>query len=199
MHVLRAVWIAAAMGAVVLTACRTPQARVYPSLVATPELAATSPADIAVMPVVDATPDHVAGHILEPLRDEVARALVSRLYTPLANDKVDAALRKKAAASAADASAPSSTGAGFGEDATLSIRITRWDQSALMARAWASFTVDVALVSSTTGATLWSGSVRGDVKAGGEGPAPLDRASRERSAAAEVARALIGRLPKRRP
>ena len=79
------------------------------------------------------------------------------------------------------------------------MRLTHWDASSLMASGRVRFAADVRLVAPDAEAPLWSGSLRGEVKAGGEGPAPRDRANRARAAADGFAKELILLLPLRHP
>lgn len=182
-----------------LAACQAPEPKVFSSLQAETDLYSLSPVDVAVLPVEDATPEQGAGHVLEGLRYEIAKALVSRKYTPLDNGKVDEALQEAGASglSVVDAAWLRTLGGRFGEDATLAVRITRWDQSALMAYATVEFAIDVSMMAPGHADPLWSGELNGRVKSGGTGPAPLKRPERERAAASEVAAELIRLLPMR--
>lgn len=191
------------LAAAALAACQTPATKITAdSLDVSTDLYAVNPSDIAVLPVEDATPDQAASAVVDQIRSEISQALVHRLYAPLSSKKVDEAL----AEAGADKSTVSVTDAGWlksiagkcGEDATLSVRITEWDRSSLMSNGRVRFTADVSMMSEKSPNPLWSGLFKGEVKAGGSGPAPMDRAARENSAASELAEALIKRLPRRR-
>ena len=200
MRILRTVLWA---GGLALAACQSPPPVVYDSFQASTDLYRVSPADVAVMPIEDATADHAAGQVLESIRAEIAADLVQRMYTPLAVAKVDEVLRLQPGAapssSVVDASWLQSVAGKFGEDAVLAVRITLWDETSLMMNGHVHFSADVSLSSPKSPNPLWSGAIKGDVKAGGRGPAPRDRAGRQQSAAAEFARELVRRLPSRRP
>ncbi len=185
----------------VAAACQTPAGGVFSSLETSSELLSTNPADIAVLPVEDATADGSARVVTDALREEIARALVQRYYAPLAPAMVDDVLAGELAAPAAvsvlDASWLESVGGRFGEDAVLAVRITRWDASSLMATGVVRFAAELTMKAPAQPEALWSGGVHGEVKAGGSGPAPRDRTGRLRAAATEVAGELIRRLPRR--
>ena len=183
--------------------CMNPQpADVQSSLSASPELYATNPTNIAVLPVEDASPDRRANPHLAHIRDELARALVRQSYSPFSARAVDGPLANEAIALNKDGGVTNASllqrlAGKFGEDAVLGVKIDSWDESSLMADNKVRFSSDVALLDSKGKRMLWSGHVNGEVKAGGFGPAPLDRDEKSRSAAAEFAWALIQRLPSR--
>ncbi|MEM7201293.1 MAG: hypothetical protein AAF628_13560 [Planctomycetota bacterium] len=185
-----------------LAACETQRPSVYSSLESSTELFALHPADIAILPVEDATPDGNAKEVLDSVRAAIAEALVQRMYTPLSPAKIDEVLAdaevRSPTTSVLDAAWLGSIEGRFGEDGTLAVRITQWDTSSLMATGRVRFAADISLVSPTADAPLWSGVLKGAVKAGGLGPAPRDRTGRARSAAAEFAGELVRLLPKRR-
>jgi hypothetical protein len=189
--------------ALALGACQTPPPTVYPTLEASPDLFRVNPVDIAVLPVQDATPDGSAAGVIDDIREQIRRSLVDRYYTPLASAKVDEVMKHHAplgpGVSVIDAGWLRSLGGAFGEDASFAVRLHEWDDSTLMSTGWIRFAADVALASSQSETALWSGSFRGEVKAGGQGPTPRDRAQREASAAEQFARELVDRLPRRRP
>jgi hypothetical protein len=202
MKLLKAVLIAGFSS--LAAGCYATPAKVYPSLEVSPGLYAVNPVDIAVLPIEDATPYSAAAEVLEPFRTEVQKALIQRGYTPLATEKVDDVLRAEAGSTArpsvVDATWLGSIGGKFGEDAALGIRVTTWDASSLMANGRVRFAADVALVSNKRPEPLWSGSIRGEVKAGGDGPAPGGRRNRVDSVAAEMAEHIVlQQLPPRRP
>jgi hypothetical protein len=185
----------------VLGGCQSEPARIQPALHASPRLLAASPADIAVLPVEDATPDRRAEPVLVTMREANNQELVERRYSPLAAGRVDAALGTGGSnrrGGVIDAAWLGSLAGKAQEDALLGIRVTRWDTSSLMANARVRFAADVTMIDSKTKETLWSGNVDGDVKAGGDGAAPLDPAERARDAARRFGHELIQLLPRRR-
>ena len=183
--------------------CQTPPAELRDSLLASTDLHRVSPIDIAVLPVEDATADRSANHVLDSIRAEIARSLVSKMYTPLAFGPIDRVMQTEPGAtptvSVVDAEWQRRIGGRFGEDASLAVRVTLWDQSSLMSSGRVRMSADVSLVGKDNPNPLWFGALQGEVKAGGNGPAPRDRASREQAAGAEFARELVRRLPRRRP
>jgi len=183
-----------------LTACQSrPPVELSPSLVASPDLSSRSPVNVAVLPVEDATPGQVLEPYLGQLRDDIAFALGRRLYSPLAISMVDAKIspQQVGAGSTVDAAFVKGFAGECEEDAILGVRMTRWDERSIMDDGRVSFAAEV-LMLATDGARLWSGRVDGSVKAGGDGPAPLARQARSRSAISVFAQALIEQLPKRR-
>lgn len=186
---------------VALCACvQRPPADVQSSVIAAPDLYTVNPADIAVMPVEDATPDRRVTPHLDLIRQEVAKSLVGRLYSPLTARAVDAQLATDPLrGTVTDATLLGKVAGRFGEDAVLGLRITQWDESKIMATNRIQFSADVTMVDAKGKRTLWSGNFTGDVKAGGSGPAPLDRDEKVRSAAIGFAQELISRLPSRKP
>jgi hypothetical protein len=156
------------------------------------------PADIAVLPVQDATPGGVLQGQLDALRAEVAAALAKQMYSPLSNSMVDARVGRDVQGSPVDASHVGSLAGRCEEDALLGIKVTRWDERSLMQDGRVDFTTEVLLLDAKGRQTLWAGRLDGTVKAGGDGPAPLGRQARTRSALEVFARALIGELPARR-
>lgn len=184
------------------TACQNTPPRIYGEIETSPDMFAVNPADIAVLPIEDATPRGVARDACGPIRHQIAEALVGRLYSPLSTSRIDEILGDQESARNAtvvDASWLASIGGHFGEDATLAVRLTDWDASSLMSTGWVHFEADVSLVSPQRPQRLWGGSFSGSIKAGGEGPGPLGRQNREASVAHEFARHLVSFLPRRRP
>ena len=159
--------------------------------------------DIAVLPIEDASPYSAASEVRDSLRDALTVAMIERGYTPLATPKIDQVLRQEGAIepeiSVVDASWLKSLGGKFGEDATLGVRITAWDASSLMSTGWVRFGADVAMVSPEQEAPLWSGNIKGEIKAGGDGPAPTGRHRRLLSVSKELAGHMMRLLPKRMP
>lgn len=186
-----------------LPACQSISPHVTSTLVSTPELLNRKPSDVAILPVEDATPDGRLRPWRATLREALALGLVSRLYSPLSPDKVDAVFQSEGATprngTAVDAGYLSGLAGKFGEDALLAVRFTRWDESSLMSNARLRFACDVTMVHAQSGRTLWSGGLEGEVKSGGYGPAPLSPEARAEDAARQVALEIVGRLPKRQP
>lgn len=186
-----------------LAACiNTPASDVQSSLNAAPELYSSHPTNVAILPVEDATPDRRATPHLDQMRSAVARSLVRQLYSPLGPRAVDAPLATEASAqqkpmSVTNAATLQRVAGKFNEDAILGVRVDSWDESSLMADNKVRFSADVALIDSKTKKMLWSGHLNGMVKAGGFGPAPLDRDEKARSAVEEFGWALVQRLPSR--
>lgn len=188
----------------VLTGCRTVEpVTVYPSFTVSPALASQAPAEVAVLPVEDGTEDGAAERHLVFMRQELMRQLVERLYTPLSTQAVDAALRRNDRALAAPASAsildPTWLTKVVGlaaEDATLAVRVDRWDESKLLVNRRTYFQFQAALVGKG-GQQLWYGTLSGEVKAGGAGAAPRDRDYMARSCGQIAIRELLLRLPRR--
>lgn len=191
---------------VVLGACRsTMPSDLRRALVVSPSLAAQQPADIAVLPIQDGTP----GRVLEPhyqvLRKQIAAALAKQLYSPLAPRHVDERLGGGAASAGAgrievaavDASFVKGIAGRCDEDAVLGVRVTRWDEASIMENARVHVSAEVLMVG-REGAVLWSGTVQGWVKSGGDGPAPIARQARTVSALQVFADSLIAELPQRR-
>lgn len=189
--------------AVLLAGCMNPQpADVQSSLNVAPELYSANPTNVAVLPVEDASPDRRAVPHLERIRTELARALVRQLYSPFSARAVDGPLANEAVAIGKDGGVTNASflqrlAGKFGEDAMLGVKVDSWDESSLMADNKVRFSADVAMLDSKTKRMLWSGHLNGVVKAGGFGPAPLDRDEKAKSAAAEFAWQVIQRLPSR--
>ncbi len=185
-----------------LAACQTtPPVTLHSSLRVRPELDELKPADIAILPIEDATSSKVVTSHLDAMRAHLAAALIQRHYSPLSQNLIDLRLRETGAgngSSPVDAAHQRSVAGRFGEDALLGITITTWDESALMTDATVAFTVRVSLLHSATSQVLWSGIIDGIVRAGGEGVAPLRRADRASSAVKVFIDALVGELPERR-
>jgi hypothetical protein len=192
----------AVLAALALAACQSVSSHIASTLVASTELAKSNPSDVAVLPVEDATFDGRVRPWRDVIRAALARGLVTRLYSPLALDKVDAVIERQGlrpgSATAIDASYLRGVAGKFGEEALLAVRFTRWDESSLMANARLRFACDLTMVDARSGSVLWSGGIEGEVKAGGYGPAPLGPEERARDAAQQVAVEVIDRLPKRR-
>jgi len=193
-----------AIPAVLLVGCTTTPAKIDATLQASPDLLRVNPSDIAVLPVEDASTQRIDETVLQRMREELAKALVHRMYTPIAPAKVDevlaAAGHRPPSVSVMEASWLASLEGRFGEDATLAVRITKWDDSSLMATSRVRFASDVTLISPGAPATpLWSGTYSGEVKAGGAGPSPRGRTARLGGVAEQFSIELIRLLPMRRP
>lgn len=183
------------------TACQTPPPVVVNgAFTPTPAFATRSPANVAVLPVEDGTQNGGAGRHLVFMRQEVMRQIVDRLYAPLTPNAVDEALRsaqKPAPGESVLAPANMQKMAGHAhEDAIFAVRVDRWDEGRIATDNKVSFQFQAALVGSD-GVPLWSGTLQGEVKAGGAGPAPLDRDGKARSCATLAIHELLQRLPKR--
>ena len=185
-----------------LAACQTmPPATLHSSLRVWPELDELKPADIAILPVEDATPSKVVTPHLDAMRAHLAAALIERHYSPLSQNLIDLRLRETGAqigSSPVDAAHQRSVAGRFGEDALLGVTLLNWDESALMNNATVTFTARVSMLHSATEKVLWSGTIDGIVRSGGDGVAPQRRADRASSAVQVFADALIGELPQRR-
>lgn len=186
-----------------LAACQVrPPVETTSSLRVAPDLELLRPSDIAVLPIEDATRGATFEQWSDVLRQSVARSLVQRYYSPLANTMVDRALVARASSSRGspvDASYVNGLSGVFEEDAILGVRVLEWDDRKIMQDQRARFAVDVMLVARDGNRVLWSGRLDGEVKAGGDGPAPLGRSARTRSAVELMAQVVIGELPARRP
>ena len=178
-----------------------PPAAVNSSLQASDGLQAANPSNVAVVPVEDATRGGNAREVLETFRQEVYAALVQRRYTPLSSRVVDPVVREHGAAVAnASMTRPevlARVAGRLNEDAVLAVRITAWDESRVMASARVRFAVEATMISASTKAVLWGGTLDGEVKAGREGAAPRYRDERVIDVTKQIARALISQLPER--
>ncbi len=185
-----------------LAACKsTPPLASTPSFVTYPALATRNPADIAVLPVEDGTSTLDASRHLEFMRQVLQRRLPARLYSPIASHVVDAALQNAAPGPGETLMTPAYLKRVSGkatEDAVLAVHVDRWDESRLLSEMKVGFQFQAALMSSD-GELLWSGSLSGDVKAGGLGPAPRDRDAMARSCAELALHDLLNQLHSRRP
>lgn len=189
------------------TGCKTVEPMsINPSFTTATALLTRSPAEVAVMPVEDASPGGAATRHLVFLRQELMRQLVDRKYTPLTASTVDAAMRGNA-----DVAAARSTGGSIlepavfqklaghsSEDAMMIFRVDQWDESSLMVTKRVNFRCQAALVGND-GQQLWFGTLSGEIKAGGVGAAPLDRDSMARSCGEMMIREVLLRLPEHQP
>jgi hypothetical protein len=184
-----------------LVGCQAPPPVVVNStFVATPEFATRSPKDVAVLPVEDGTKDGAAQRHLVFLRQEVMRLLVDRRFAPLRAEVVDAGLQGVARGAAGESLLVPATlqrlAGHSSEDAVFALRIDRWDESLLVSERKVWFQFQAALVGSD-GVQLWSGTIQGEVKAGGAGAAPRDRDGMARSCGELAIREMLQRLPLR--
>ena len=194
-----------AVGAFLLvTACQTaPPVTVDAKFTAAPALSAPDDrktAVVAVLPVEDGTPNAGAARLLTMMRQEMERQLIDRLYSPLTSQTVDAALRgagKPAPTESLLAPANLQKMAGHAhEDAVFALRIVRWDETRIATTSRVQFQFQAAMVG-RDGVPLWNGTIQGEVKAGGAGPAPLDNEGKARSCASLAITEMLQRLPRR--
>jgi hypothetical protein len=189
------------VGALALAGCQAPSpSSVTASLAPTPAFNTRSPAEVAVLPVEDGTPDGAAQRHLTLLRQEVMRQMVDRLFAPLTAGSVDAALKSAPPVAPGESMLVPATlqklAGHAGEQATFALRIDQWDERLLQVDRKLRFQFQAALVGSD-GVLLWGGTLQGEVKAGGVGPAPLDREGMARSCIEIAVRELLQRLPRR--
>jgi hypothetical protein len=184
-----------------LAGCQTgPPVVVNSTLVATDAFSTRSPRDVAVLPVEDGTADGAAQRHLVFLRQEVERQLVDRHFSPLNSEKVDAALRGVADGARRESLLVPATlqrmSGHSGEDAVFALRVDRWDETSLVTSNKVWFQFQAALVG-VDGVQLWSGTIQGEVKAGGAGAAPRDRDGMARSCGSLAVQEMMQRLPLR--
>jgi hypothetical protein len=189
------------------SACQTVEpVTVNPSFTTATALLMRRPAEVAVLPVEDATPGGKAARHLVFLRQELMRQIVDRKYTPLTASTVDAAMRGNADVAAARATGGSilepavfqKLAGHSSEDAMLLLRLDHWDESSLMVTKRVNFRCQAALVGGD-GQQLWFGTLSGDIKAGGGGASPRDRDSMARSCGELMIREVLLRLPEHQP
>lgn len=183
-----------------LAACQAPvPMRTTPSFQTSPSLLTRNPGDIAVLPLEDGTPDGTAAPRLEYMRQVLWRQLVPRRYSPMSLRAVDAALREVQPAAGETLLAPAFLQRAAGraaEEALLAVRVDRWDEGRLLAEKKVDFQFQAVLVASD-GELLWSGTLSGEAKAGGLGPAPRDGDSMAESCADQALTELLNHLQKR--
>ena len=187
--------------ALLLGACQTP-----PPIVVTAQfapsaaLATRTIENVAVLPVEDGTSNGGAAKVLTLMRQEVERRLVDRLYSPLATREVDNGLRAAPATASGDSIMVPATLqklAGHAhEDAVFAMRVDKWDEGVLQVQNKVWFQFQAVMVGSD-GVQLWSGTIQGEVKAGGTNPAPFDRDGKARSCAELAVREMMLQLPRR--
>jgi hypothetical protein len=76
------------------------------------------------------------------------------------------------------------------------MRIVRWDETRIATTSRVQFQFQAAMVG-RDGVPLWNGTIQGEVKAGGAGPAPLDKEGKARSCASLAITEMLQRLPRR--
>lgn len=185
-----------------LAACQTPvPLTATPSFTTFPALAARNPSDIAVLPVEDGSEAKDASRLLEFMRQVLRERLPDRHYAPLATAVVDAALHDVHPGAGETLLTPAFLKRVAGratEDAMLAVRVDRWDESRLLSEKHVAFQLQAALVGND-GEQMWSGTLSGDVKAGGMGAAPRDRDAMARSCAEIALGELLNHLALRQP
>ena len=185
-----------------LAACQTPvPLTTTPTFTTSPSLSVRNPSDVAVLPVEDGTAAGDAARHLEYMRQVLAQNLPNRRYSPIATRIVDAALKNEKPGRGETVLTPAFLKRVAGkstEDATLAVRVERWDEGRLLSEKRVVFEFQAALVGSD-GELLWSGSLVGDVKAGGMGAAPRDRDQMARSCAEIALSELLNHLALRQP
>lgn len=179
--------------------CQTPDpVRVDANFVPSAALAAQSPAVVAVLPVEDGT----GGTALDDrlctyIRQQIERQLVDRKYSPLRSGYVDAAGAVPAGESMLTPATLAKVAGRAGEDAVLAVRVGRWDESTLLKDRRLRFQFEAVMIGRDGTEPMWSGSIQGEVKAGGAGAAPLGRDATARSCADLAVREMLLRLPVR--
>jgi hypothetical protein len=174
------------------------------SLVRSAELGKVNPTSIAVLEVEDRTNGEFVKPLLETMRRQLGVSLIDRYYSPLTSTYVDSRMQR-AVQNAASGRVSSieteflaSLAGQANEDAILAVQVTHWDQSSLLVSNQVHFVAKVTMFASAKKIVLWSGDMRGVVVAGGTGAAPRDPVARAESAARELIKELLNRLPKRR-
>lgn len=189
------------VGLLALAACETTNPVIVDSNMAATEVFANrSPSQVAVLQIEDGTPDGAVQRHLVFLRQEIMRQLVDRLFTPLTSNVVDAAMRSAPEPAVRESVlAPSTLQRLVGrahEDAVFALRVDKWDESTLAVDKRVRFQFQAAMVGSDS-QLLWSGTIHGEVKAGGADAAPRDRDAAARSCATLAVREMLLRLPRR--
>jgi hypothetical protein len=180
-------------------ACTMPQpVAVNATFVDTPAFRTRCPSQVAVLPVEDGTGGDSVGRLLVFLRQEVMRQLTGRLYTPITATTIDAALAGAPKPSAGESIVVPATlqklAGHAGEEAVFALRVDRWDESGLHVDRKLPFQFQATLLGSD-GVQLWSGTIQGEVKAGGAGASPRDKDGMARSCAELAVREMLVRLP----
>jgi hypothetical protein len=183
-----------------VAACQTPDPVVVnATFVATPAFSNRSPSNVAVLPIEDGTNDNAPQRHLQFIRQEVMRQLKDRLFTALSPTYVDASLSKVARPAPGESILVPATlqklAGHAAEDAVFALRVDKWDESRLFVDHKLWFQFQAALMGSD-GVQLWSGTIAGEVKAGGAGASPRDRDGMARSCAELAVREMMNRLPR---
>lgn len=188
-----------------LSACVMPSPPpIEDSLIRSAELGRVNPSSIAVLQVEDRTGGEFVKPLLETMRQQLGVSLIDRHYSPLGSAYVDGRMRRAVqnastgGRSSIETDYLASIAGQADEDAILAVQVFQWDQSGLLVSSKVSFVAKVTLFGSVDKIVLWSGDIRGTVVAGGRGPAPRDPAERAQSAARELIKELLNRLPRRR-
>lgn len=192
-------WASLAAGFLLFAGCQTPEpVRVDANFVAAPALTAQSPAVVAVLPIEDGTGGTALDERLRTyIRQQIERQLVDRKYSPLRSGFVDAAGAVPAGESVLTPATLAKVAGRAGEDAVLAVRVGRWDESTLLKDRRLRFQFEAVMIGRDGAEPLWSGSIQGEVKAGGAGAAPLGRDPAARSCADLAVHELLLRLPSR--
>lgn len=189
---------AVTLGLLVLAGCQAINpVSVDASFVKAPEFETNCPTVVAVLPIEDGSEGGAAARHLTFIRQEVNLQLVrERFYSATTENWVDASLMG-ADTPAESILAPvrlTALAKASRDDGVFALRIEKWDESSLMADRFVYFEFSAAMVTND-GAQLWSGSIKGRVKAGGIGASPLGRDAAARSCAELAVRELLLRLP----
>ena len=180
----------------------TPAVIVEGNTQSAPALLADRPVDVAVLPVDDAT--IIEGRRrrkidLDMLRKDVADALPGKGYSPIGLEFVDSRLAGQLdtiRGHVAEASTAASIQGVVDEDAYLGVKLLQWDDSRLASRGRLKFRAEVLLTSSSDGERLWWGTIRGDLRAGGEsGVVPTNTADKLASVSEMFGQVLLASLP----
>jgi hypothetical protein len=206
----------ASMALFACSACQvTPEARLEHWLEPSTELAVINPNTVAVLGIEDRTEGGTLGELavedpaaggstkdfLSAVRYEIGMALIGRDYAPLAAATVDRLMTPgpRQGVSVVEAGYLSTVASKANEDAVLAIQITRWGEETLLADNRVNVAATVCMLGSRDRKVLWSGSVSGQVEAGGVfKPAPRVPVARRRAAIREFAQQLLAHLPPRR-
>jgi hypothetical protein len=184
---------------VALAACQSqPSRQVSSGLQLAPTFRAAPPSQIAILPVEDRTGDRSFLEWADRLRVAVERQLAGRAYSPLSPGYVDerlTAIGRFASGSPTDPAWLAELRGSFQEEALLGLQMVEWDARRIVETRRVTFSIEVRMLDSSSGATLWSGRFGGSVKSGGDGATPLTRDRQLEAAVDEVAAALVAELP----
>lgn len=170
----------------------------------TAEFTRVNPTVIAVLQVEDRSRGEEVKPLLDSMRKQLGASLLLRKYSALGSIYVDSKMRRAiqnastGSRSIIETQYLASLAQQAGEDAILAVQVTHWNQDELLMSNKVHFVVKATLFGSADKIPLWTGSIRGFVLAGGKGAAPRDPAERARSAAREMIKALIKKLPMHR-